>query len=126
MPDLCIAMPEDTPSTAAASLGVVPPVAHNPAFDLARYMEKGLPDALLAHSDLAPRDRCRIEIACLIARYRGAELGMHLRKTLDTGVDESEIMKIMTHLTLYTGWPSASSALEVAHTLFQGSEGIPA
>lgn len=87
--------------------------------DLARYTDRVLFDDVWARPGLTPRDRCMVTVTCLIALYRGNELGFHLRKALDTGVTESEIIEIITHLAFYSGWPTASTALGIARQVFE-------
>ncbi|WP_438381396.1 carboxymuconolactone decarboxylase family protein [Asaia sp. BMEF1] len=86
--------------------------------DLARYTDRILFDEVWARPGLTPRERCMVTITCLIALYRGNELGFHLRKALDTGVTREEIIEIITHLAFYSGWPTASSALAIARQVF--------
>ncbi|RUT24763.1 carboxymuconolactone decarboxylase family protein [Asaia sp. W19] len=87
--------------------------------DLARYTDTLLFDEVWARPGLSQRDRCMVTITCLIALYRGNELGFHLRKALDTGVTREEIIEIITHLAFYSGWPTASSALALARQIFE-------
>jgi len=86
--------------------------------DLARYTDQILFDEVWARPGLTPRERCMVTITCLIALYRGNELGFHLCKALDTGVTREEIIEIITHLAFYSGWPTASSALAIARQVF--------
>ncbi|GAB6855323.1 carboxymuconolactone decarboxylase family protein [Asaia astilbis] len=53
--------------------------------------------------------------------YHGNELAFHLRKALDMGVTQDEII---THLTCYSGWPTASSALSFVREVFQQEEDV--
>lgn len=71
---------------------------------------------------LSPRDRSLITVASLIALYRGNELPLHLRKALENGVTHEEIIETVTHLAFYSGWPTASSALAIIRTVFEGAE----
>ncbi|GBR05276.1 MULTISPECIES: carboxymuconolactone decarboxylase family protein [Asaia] len=89
--------------------------------DLARYTDQVLFDEVWARPGLTPRERCMVTVTCLIALYRGNELGFHLRKALDTGVTQDEIIEIITHLAFYSGWPTASSALAIARQVFTDS-----
>jgi len=86
--------------------------------DLARYTDTVLFDEVWARPGLAPRERCIVTVTCLISLYRGNELGFHLRKALETGVTEAEIIEIITHLAFYAGWPTASTALGIARQVF--------
>ena len=63
---------------------------------------------------LSPRDRSLITVASLIALYRSNELKFHLGKALESGVTRDEIIEMITHLTFYSGWPTASTAIGIA------------
>jgi 4-carboxymuconolactone decarboxylase len=67
---------------------------------------------------LSPRDRSLITVASLIALYRTNELPFHLRRALDNGVTQSEIIEMITHLAFYAGWPAASTALALVRPVF--------
>ena len=49
----------------------------------------------------------------LIATSKPAQLGGHLGRALNNGVQPSEASALLAHLAIYCGWPSAVSALEV-------------
>lgn len=66
---------------------------------------------------LSPRDRSLITIASLISLYRTNELPFHLRKAIENGLTEDEIVATITHLAFYAGWPPAMTALEAARNL---------
>lgn len=63
--------------------------------------------------DLSPRDRSLVTISVLIATGRSAQLGGHLGRALDNGLSPSEASGVLAHLAVYSGWPSAVSALEI-------------
>ena len=42
-----------------------------------------------------------------------------LRKTLENGVTEAELIETITHLAFYCGWPKAMSAIAVAKETFK-------
>jgi 4-carboxymuconolactone decarboxylase len=62
---------------------------------------------------LAPRDRSLVVISVLIATGKTAQLTGHLGRALNNGVLPSEASGVLAHLAIYSGWPSAVSALEV-------------
>lgn len=68
--------------------------------------------------ELSPRDRSLVTVASLIALYRHNELPFHLRKALENGVTREEIVEVITHLAFYSGWPTASTAISVARSVF--------
>ena len=58
---------------------------------------------------LSPRDRSLVTITSLISLYRTNELPFHLKKALENGVTQGEIIETITHLAFYAGWPPAMS-----------------
>ena len=67
---------------------------------------------------LSPRDRSLITVASLVALYRTNELPFHLKKALDNGVTQDELVELITHLAFYSGWPTANTALSIARRVF--------
>ena len=63
--------------------------------------------------DLSPRDRSLVTISVLIATGKPAQLEGHLGRALNNGVSPAEASGVLAHLAIYSGWPSAVSALEV-------------
>ncbi len=71
---------------------------------------------------LSKRDRSLITVAALVALYRNEQLPGHLRRAIDNGLTEDELIEAITHLAFYAGWPTAMSAIVTAKNLFeQGS-----
>ena len=70
---------------------------------------------------LSKRDRSLITVAALVALYQTNELPGHLRRALDNGVSQDELVELITHLAFYAGWPSAVSAAAVSRTRSGGS-----
>ena len=72
---------------------------------------------------LSKRDRSLITVAALVALYRPEQLPGHLRRAIDNGLTEDELIEAITHLAFYAGWPSAMSAIGTAKKIFeQGTE----
>jgi 4-carboxymuconolactone decarboxylase len=67
---------------------------------------------------LSKRERSLITVAALTAQYRIEQLPFHLNKALDNGVTKDELVEIITHLTLYSGWPAGVSAIVLAKRVF--------
>ena len=67
---------------------------------------------------LSPRDRSLVTVAALVALYRGNELPGHLRRALDNGLSQEELVEAITHLAFYSGWPTAVSAIRAAREVF--------
>lgn len=68
---------------------------------------------------LSKRDRSLVTVAALVALYRPQQLPGHLRRAIDNGLTEDELIEAITHLAFYAGWPSAMSAIVVARKLFE-------
>lgn len=68
--------------------------------------------------ELAPRDRSLVTIASLVTGGNDDKLAAHLRRGVDNGLTQTEIVEAITHLAFYAGWPRASSALVVAKDLW--------
>ena len=71
-------------------------------------------------SDLAPRDRSLITVACLITGGNTDQLVYHLGLAKDNGLSEAELIEAITHLAFYAGWPKAMAAMAVAKKVFRG------
>jgi 4-carboxymuconolactone decarboxylase len=67
---------------------------------------------------LAKRDRSLVTVAALVALYRTNELPGHLRRALDNGVTQEELVELITHLAFYAGWPTAMTAMRIAKGVF--------
>lgn len=59
---------------------------------------------------LSKRDRSLITVAALVSLYRTEQLPFHLRRALENGVTQDELVEEITHLAFYAGWPSAITA----------------
>lgn len=67
---------------------------------------------------LKPRDRSLITVSVLTAQYRTEQLPYHLNKALDNGVTKDELVELITHVTMYSGWPVGVSAIMLAKKVF--------
>jgi 4-carboxymuconolactone decarboxylase len=68
---------------------------------------------------LSKRDRSLITVAALIALNRTEQLPGHLRRAIDNGVTQDELVEVITHLAFYSGWPTAMSAITTAKKLLE-------
>ena len=71
---------------------------------------------------LSKRDRSLITVAALTALYRPEQLRGHIERALGNGVTKDEISELITHLALYSGWPTAVTAASVAKEVFDGQQ----
>jgi 4-carboxymuconolactone decarboxylase len=68
--------------------------------------------------ELSKRDRSLATVAALVAMNRPDQLRFHLRRAVENGVKEQELIEAITHLAFYAGWPSAMSAITIAKEVF--------
>jgi 4-carboxymuconolactone decarboxylase len=68
---------------------------------------------------LGKRDRSLVTVAALVALNRTEQLPGHLRRAIDNGVTQDELIEEITHLAFYAGWPTAMSAITIAKKLFE-------
>lgn len=68
--------------------------------------------------ELSPRDRSLVVVSVLIATNKPAQLQGHLGRALNNGVTPVEASGVLTHLAIYSGWPSAVSALDVYEQVY--------
>lgn len=69
-------------------------------------------------SDLSPRDRSLVTVACLATNGNTEQLVFHLNYAKQNGVTEDELKEALTHLAFYAGWQQAMAAMAVAKQVF--------
>ncbi|GAA1952893.1 carboxymuconolactone decarboxylase family protein [Microbacterium deminutum] len=72
-----------------------------------------------ARSELSPRDRSLITVACLVSTGSTEQLVGHLTRARANGLTEVELKEAIIHLAFYAGWPRAMSAINVAKRVFE-------
>lgn len=87
---------------------------------LADYTNDLLFGDLWRRTDLTPRDRSLVTIAALIAGGQAEQLPFHMNRGMDSGLTQTQMSEIITHLAFYAGWPRAMSAIPVARKVFEG------
>jgi len=85
---------------------------------LADYTDRVLFGDVWKRPNLSPRDRSLVTVATLVALYRTNELPFHLKRALDNGVTREELIELITHLAVYSGWPTANTAVTIARNMF--------
>ncbi len=99
------------------------PAPRNPFADiapaLADYTDRMLFGDVWKRSELSPRDRSLVTVACLVSLYRINEMPFHFKRALENGVKREELVEAITHLAFYAGWPAASTALSIAREVFE-------
>ena len=104
-------MPNE-PTAARDAFGDIAPA-------LAAYTDNVLFGDLWRRPDLSPRDRSLITVAALVALYRTNELPFHMKRALENGVTQDEMIELITQLAFYSGWPTANTALPIARRVFE-------
>ena len=72
--------------------------------------------------ELSKRDRSLATVAVLIALYRTQELKGHMVRAIENGVTKEELYGLITHLSFYSGWPTAVNAGRVALEVLEGQD----
>lgn len=67
--------------------------------------------------NLSRRDRSLITLAALIGMRQTDQMRSHFEKGIDHGLTADEIGEMITHLSVYAGFPAAISAALVARPL---------
>jgi 4-carboxymuconolactone decarboxylase len=99
------------PSTARQTVGDIAP-------KLVELTDDVLFGDVWERSQLSKRDRSLITVAALVSLYRPEQLPFHLRRALENGVTQEELVELITHLAFYAGWPAAMSAMTRAKEAF--------
>jgi 4-carboxymuconolactone decarboxylase len=90
---------------------------------LADYTQNVLFGDVWKRPGLSPRDRSLITVASLVSLYRTNEMPFHIKKALENGVTQEEIVEVITHLAFYAGWPTANTAVPIAQRAFDEAKG---
>ncbi|MBR0654015.1 carboxymuconolactone decarboxylase family protein [Plastoroseomonas arctica] len=72
--------------------------------------------------ELSKRDRSVVTIAALVALGWQDQLNSHIGRGLANGLSREEIAEIITHLSMYAGWPAAMTASHVAVDVFEAAD----
>ena len=73
---------------------------------------------------LSKRDRSLITVAALTALYRTNQLRAHIGLALRNGVTREEIVEVIEHMAVYSGFPNAGNGFEVAREVFDRVDGL--
>ncbi|MGW7682895.1 carboxymuconolactone decarboxylase family protein [Kribbella sp. NPDC054772] len=69
-------------------------------------------------TELSPKERSLVTVACLATSGNTDQLVFHLALAKANGNTEEELIEALTHLAFYAGWPKAMSAMTVAKQVF--------
>ena len=78
---------------------------------LAQLSQDVLFDDMWQRPQLSPRERSLITVAALLALGRTQQLPWHVDFARQNGLQQDELVEVMTHLAFYAGWPAAVSGL---------------
>ncbi len=67
---------------------------------------------------LSKRDRSLITVAALTALYRSDQLRAHIGLALNNGVTRDEIIEVIEHMAVYSGFPCAGNAYQIMADVF--------
>ncbi|TCQ10613.1 alkylhydroperoxidase/carboxymuconolactone decarboxylase family protein YurZ [Rhizobium sp. PP-F2F-G36] len=104
---------------------VAPAAVYDVAPGLGHFTDDVLFGDIWLRPQLAARDRSLVTVAALVATGKSAQIGSHVGRALDNGVEPREIGELITHLAFYTGWPNAMSAVTEAKTVFEARNIAP-
>ena len=79
--------------------------------ELVRLTDEVLFGQVWADPGLSQRDRSLVTVAALVSLGRTEQLRSHLRRGLDNGLSKDELVRAITHLAFYAGWPAAMTAI---------------
>jgi 4-carboxymuconolactone decarboxylase len=65
-------------------------------------------------TELSPKERSLVTVACLATSGNTDQLAYHLGLAKDNGNTAEELIEALTHLAFYAGWPKAMAAMSVA------------
>ncbi len=72
---------------------------------------------------LEPKTKCIITVVALMASgITDSSLGYHLQNAKNNGVTKAEIAAIITHATMYVGWPKGWAVFRQAKEIWNESE----
>jgi 4-carboxymuconolactone decarboxylase len=77
------------------------------------YGEKILFEEVWRDSTLTSKERSLVTLAALISMGNTEQLSFHLQLSEKHGINEKEIVALVTHMAFYSGWPKAAGALKV-------------
>lgn len=73
-------------------------------------------------TELSKRDRSLVTISALVALGWEEQLKSHIERGLRNGLTREEIVEAITHLAMYSGWPSAMTASHAAMDVFEAAD----
>lgn len=90
----------------------VPEFLEKMAPDFAKLTQDHLFADIWERKGLTKRDKSLVTISVLVALNRSEQLESHLKRGLENGLKQEEIVAAIQHMAYYAGWPVAVSAYE--------------
>jgi 4-carboxymuconolactone decarboxylase len=108
--------PDSAPSGARRMFGDFAPA-------LVHFADDVLFGEVWKRTELSPKERSLITVACLTTNGNTEQLPYHLQLAKQNGATSDELIEVITHLAFYAGWPQAMSAMTVAKQVFEADAG---
>lgn len=77
------------------------------------YSENILFEKVWRDSTLTSKERSLITLSALISIGNTEQLPFHLQLAQKNGINDKEIIALITQMAFYVGWPKATAALNV-------------
>ncbi|WCK56288.1 carboxymuconolactone decarboxylase family protein [Aneurinibacillus sp. Ricciae_BoGa-3] len=81
--------------------------------DFVDYSENVLFEKVWRDPTLTSKERSLITLSALISIGNTEQLPFHLQLAQKNGINENEIIALITQMAFYVGWPKAASALNI-------------
>lgn len=91
----------------------IPKKMRDMAPEFVDYSENILFEKIWRDPTLASKERSLCTLAALISIGNTEQLPFHLQLAEKNGINEKEIIALITHMAFYVGWPKATSALNI-------------
>jgi 4-carboxymuconolactone decarboxylase len=125
-PGACASLRQDREAAQESSMAAPPSARRdriNPAFPkLVEMTNQYVYGDVWERKQLSKRDRSMVTIAALVALGWQDQLNSHIGRGLTNGLTREEVSEIITHLAMYSGWPSAMTAAHVAVDVFEAQD----
>ncbi|MED1560265.1 carboxymuconolactone decarboxylase family protein [Bacillus paramycoides] len=91
----------------------IPKKMRDIAPDFVDYGENILFEKVWRDPTLTSKERSLITLSALISIGNTEQLPFHLQLAEKNGINEKEIITLITHMAFYVGWPKATAALNI-------------
>ncbi|KEK24911.1 carboxymuconolactone decarboxylase family protein [Bacillus gaemokensis] len=91
----------------------IPKKMRDTAPDFVDYSENVLFEKVWREPTLTSKERSLITLSALISIGNTEQLPFHIQLAEKNGMNQQEMIALITHLAFYVGWPKAAAALNV-------------